>query len=448
MEITQNVLEMASPNQKGIPRKKPNPELDVVVRSLRKENAYLKMSLAELSRQHSEHNKLLERFLSLEKVRLKSSQQLTAKQENIALPSEQLRKKEGHLMDVVSMRRKISLSSYCGETEEIKNKLVSVSTRCQQLENKVERKKWDSASSEWDSRKTATELQKQLSDALEKNKQWLAYDQQREACVREIKARMLWLEKQLNEANQSRSQQHNEEHSEDNEQILTQMQQHYERLLQKATEELDVLREQVNMMHQTLIKTRNQCEDRESEVEELKQQLQNEIMSRKSPQKHHQCSEDEEQWMTAETEDLQCRLNEEKRKLANFELQSILMQRAFLNRHHADQEKIKDMERQIKISSQDLEDEKQNCAYLKKQMVGVLKRLQKTKDQMKKQSDQQDHTSCEAARPPSMCPRDSLRRSSYSSLLNESCLECPGCRAEYPSSQYRELMAHVETCLD
>ncbi|XP_063730447.1 centrosomal protein of 55 kDa-like isoform X4 [Eleginops maclovinus] len=405
--VRRRVLEMASPNQKGIPRKKPNPELDVVVRSLRKENAYLKMSLAELSRQHSEHNKLLERFLSLEKVRLKSSQQLTAKQENIALPSEQLRKKEGHLMDV-----------------------------------------WDSASSEWDSRKTATELQKQLSDALEKNKQWLAYDQQREACVREIKARMLWLEKQLNEANQSRSQQHNEEHSEDNEQILTQMQQHYERLLQKATEELDVLREQVNMMHQTLIKTRNQCEDRESEVEELKQQLQNEIMSRKSPQKHHQCSEDEEQWMTAETEDLQCRLNEEKRKLANFELQSILMQRAFLNRHHADQEKIKDMERQIKISSQDLEDEKQNCAYLKKQMVGVLKRLQKTKDQMKKQSDQQDHTSCEAARPPSMCPRDSLRRSSYSSLLNESCLECPGCRAEYPSSQYRELMAHVETCLD
>lgn len=50
--------------------------------------------------------------------------------------------------------------------------------------------------------------------ALEKNKQWLAYDQQREAYVREIMARMLWLEKQLNEANQSRSQWHNEEHSE------------------------------------------------------------------------------------------------------------------------------------------------------------------------------------------------------------------------------------------
>ncbi|KAK1904997.1 Centrosomal protein of 55 kDa [Dissostichus eleginoides] len=380
---------MASPKQKGSPRRKPNPELDVVVSSLRKENSYLKMTLAELSRQHSEHNKLLERFLSLETYRLESSHQLTAKQENIALPSKQLRQKEGNLME-------------------------------------------DSASSEWDSTIPTAELPKQLSDALEKNKQWLAYDQQREAYVREIMARMLWLEKQLNEANQSRSQRHNEEHSKENEQILTQMQQHYERLLQKATEELDVLREQINMIHQTLIITRNQCQEREREVEELKQQLQNEITSRKSPQEPLQCSEDEDQWITAETQDLQCRLNEEKRKSAR-----IVLQKAFLNSHHADQETIEDLERQIKIYSQDLDDEKQNCAYLKKQTGGVLKRLQKNKEQR----DQPDQTSCEAVHPPSMC-------SSYGSLLNESFLACPGCRAEYPSSQYRELMVHLESCLD
>ncbi|KAL3050372.1 hypothetical protein OYC64_012412 [Pagothenia borchgrevinki] len=386
---------MASPKQKGSPRRKPNPELDVVVSSLRKENSYLKMTLAELSRQHSEHNKLLERFLSLETFRLESSHQLTEKQENIALPSKQLRQKEGNLMDV------------------------------------------DSASSEWDSTITTAELPKQLSDALEKNKQWLAYDQQREAYVREIMARMLWLEKQLNEANQSRSQRHNEEHSEENEQILTQMQQNYERLLQKAIEELDVLREQINMIQQTLIITRNQCQEREREVEELKQQLQNEITSRKSPEEPLQCSEDEDQWITAETQDLQCRLNEEKRKSARIVLQSTVMQKAFLNSHHADQETIEDLERQIKISSQDLDDEKQNCAYLKKQTGGVLKKLQTNKEQR----DQPDETSCEAVHPPSEC-------SSYGSLLNESFLACPGCRAEYPSSQYRELMVHLESCLD
>lgn len=50
-------------------------------------------------------------------------------------------------------------------------------------------------------------------EALDKNKQWLEYDQQREAYVRAILARMLWLEKQLNEANQAVSKQHNEDHS-------------------------------------------------------------------------------------------------------------------------------------------------------------------------------------------------------------------------------------------
>ncbi|KAK5882464.1 hypothetical protein CesoFtcFv8_021048 [Champsocephalus esox] len=388
-------LRWRPPNKSVAPGESPIPELDVVVSSLRKENSYLKMTLAELSRQHSEHNKLLERFLSLETFRLESSHQLTDKQENIALPSKQLRQKEGNLMDV------------------------------------------DSASSEWDSTITTAELSKQLSDALEKNKQWLAYDQQREAYVREIMARMLWLEKQLNEANQSRSQWHNEEHSEENGQILTQMQQHYERLLQKATEELDVLREQINMIHQTLIITRNQCQEREHEVEELKQQLQNEITSIKSPQEPLQCSEDEDQWITAETQDLQCRLNEEKRKSARIVLQSTVMQKAFLNSHHADQETIEDLERQIKISSQDLDDEKQNCAYLKKQTGGVLKRLQKNKEQR----DQPDQTSCEAVHPPSTS-------SSYGSLLNESFLACPGCRAEYPSSRYRDLMVHLESCLD
>ncbi len=51
---------MASSKYKGLFRKKLNSELHMVVISLRKENAYLKKTLAELSRQHSEHNKLVE----------------------------------------------------------------------------------------------------------------------------------------------------------------------------------------------------------------------------------------------------------------------------------------------------------------------------------------------------------------------------------------------------
>ncbi|XP_028460155.1 uncharacterized protein LOC114572643 isoform X2 [Perca flavescens] len=294
------VIEMASLKYKGSPRKKPNPELDVIVSSLRKENAYLKKTLVELSRQHSEHNKLVERFLSLETVRLESCQQLTAKDEKVALQlSEQLSKKEGNLMDV------------------------------------------DSNSDEWASTNTTIELRNHLSYALEKNKQWLEYDQQREAYVRATLARMLWLEKELNEANQARSQQHNEDHSDVREQI-SQMQEHYERLLQKAKDELEVLREQLNMAHQNLNITQNCCKERESEVEELKQQLQTENMSVKSAPEDHHRSEDEEQWLTAETEDLQCRLDEEKRRSANFKQQKCLG-----NCHNEDQEKIADLERQV-----------------------------------------------------------------------------------------------------
>ncbi|XP_075949909.1 centrosomal protein of 55 kDa-like [Anarhichas minor] len=264
---------------------------------------------------------------------------------------------------------------------------------------------------------------------------------------------MLWLEKQLNEANQARLQQHNEDHSDKMEKI-SQMQEHYERLLQKAKDELEVLREKFNM-------TQNWCVETERGLEELKQQLQTANMSRTSAPGDHHCSEDEEQWLSAETEnlqdeeqwqraeteDLQCRLHKEKRRSAHFELQSSVLQKVLLNHQHADQEKIADLERQIKISSQDLEDEKQNCSYLKKQMVRVLKKLQKPRDHATKQSkrDQQDRTSCEAA---SLSSRDTPTWSPPSSSLDESFLECPSCRAEYPASHYRELLSHLEICFD
>ena len=49
--------------------------------------------------------------------------------------------------------------------------------------------------------------------ALEKNQQWLAYDQQREHYVKGVLERLSCLEQQLNHANQALSQQHNEAHS-------------------------------------------------------------------------------------------------------------------------------------------------------------------------------------------------------------------------------------------
>lgn len=37
--------------------------------------------------------------------------------------------------------------------------------------------------------------------------------------------------------------------------------------------------------------------------------------------------------------------------------------------------------------------------------------------------------------------------SKLTNLLDESFLECPKCRATYPTSRHRELLAHIDFCL-
>ncbi|XP_019946401.1 centrosomal protein of 55 kDa-like isoform X1 [Paralichthys olivaceus] len=378
---------MAASKCKGFPRKKRSSELDVVVSSLRKENAFLKKSLVGLSRQHCDHYKLVERLLNLDTAKLDNSQQLTDKDEKTALPSE-LSKREDNLTDA------------------------------------------DFKSDEEASNTRVTELQNQLRDALEWNKQWLDYDQHRVAYVRAIMGKMLWLEKQLNEANLSCSKKHNEDHSDDQKRI-GQMQEYYERLLQKAKDELEVLREQVNITQQNLTTTQNWCKEREIELEELKQQLHaTELSGQSSPEDQE---EDEVKQLADKNKDLRNRLDEEKRRSTNSELQVNLLQKFVLNHQSADQEKIADLERQIQISTQDLEDERQDCSHLKKQLVKVLKLLKKTERQEPKTTE--------------LC-RDYVTASASTDLLNESSLECPCCKADYPVSHYQELMKHIEVCFE
>lgn len=59
-------------------------------------------------------------------------------------------------------------------------------------------------------------------------------------------------------------------------------------------------------------------------MEDLKQQLQFEMMSKTSALGDDHCSEDEEQWLSAESENLQCRLDKERRMSADIQLQVCL----------------------------------------------------------------------------------------------------------------------------
>ncbi|KAM3862982.1 centrosomal protein of 55 kDa-like [Diretmus argenteus] len=366
---------------------------DMETRRLRKENASLKKALNEMSRQKDKpadslNKPLLERILCLETIREKNSQALFAKDEEIASLREKLRMKgeecDAHLQELTKVvkrkeQREKYLQTLQTKTEEIENKFVTMSEIFQDLERRVEGQQ-----------------------ALEKNQQWLAYDQEREAYVKASLARMSWLEQQLTKTNQE----YNEVLSDEGK-VIKEMQELYDKLLLTSKKDLEVLTEQLHATRRDQeMHWRYEYEERQREVDELKQQLQTERRN-------------------SRTQDLQSRLDEEQHRSAELLVQ-------------------------LQIASKDLDDEKQDCLYLQKQLHRVLKEP-KNKDHAGTlcQKDQQDPSSREAGSQMRLSHRVEIStRIPGAASLDESFLECPACRAQYPSSQHRELLLHLEHCLD
>lgn len=293
-----------------------------------------------------------------------------------------------------------------------------------------------------------------LRDALEKNQQWLAYDQQREAYVKVVLARVFGLEQQLNQAKQALTQQHKDAHSEDR---SVQIQKHYEKLLVTTKRELETQREQVNTAQRQLSELQCRYEEKQREVGEVRQQLQAERLSiRQSVQKEKRRSGDREGHLWGDMEELQARLEEKETRSAELLVQVNLLQKSLLSLHE-EQKRVTILEQQIQVSAKDLEDEKRDCQYLQQQLHKVLKELRKAKDHVARlQSEKgQRELSClyEASahcRPPAPLKPSKESVTSHSQvpkMLEESFLECPSCRAQYPTSHHRELLAHLEHCL-
>lgn len=181
-------------------------ELDKV----RKENAHLRKKIDELAKRHikppdSDKSKLLERILSLETLRERNNQQLLVKEQELEAVRQQLAAKGGEvvasLQAQLEQRRKEAeqrdalFHSVSQESENLKNELATVSARCRSLESQAA------------NGQEVALIQDQLKDALEKNQQWLMYDQQREAYVQSVHGRAMELEQQLGRATEQLSKQ-------------------------------------------------------------------------------------------------------------------------------------------------------------------------------------------------------------------------------------------------
>ncbi|KAI2658765.1 Centrosomal protein of 55 kDa [Labeo rohita] len=393
--------------------------VEIEIEKLKKENQQLKKSLEDMKRAGRHQNthpdsdkaKLLERILSLETLRERNSQQLMGKEQEISTLRQQLRAAHG---DVVSSlqnqleqkqqeaeQREKQFEALSKETEDLKNKYCAVSERCDTLEKQK---------------------------ALEKNHNWLVYDQQREAYVQGVLARIKELETQINEANQALQQQHKETSSDG-------------QSGQVAQRELEAERARVSRTQTELEDLRRRYEEKSREATQAREQLlEDRKREREALQEERRCSSERSARLQGELE--------EERKRVN------LLQKSLMNQKE-EQKRIAFLEQQIQLSAKESENDKLDRQTLQHQLQKVLKELRKARDQITRLESAKQQRESRFSEPSSYNRMDFERLtiqdqttspSKVHNILDESILECPNCGASYPTSQHRELLAHLDYC--
>ncbi|XP_028286943.1 centrosomal protein of 55 kDa isoform X2 [Parambassis ranga] len=490
-------------NKLGFKSSSSSSKAEAELEKVRKENTHLKKKIDELAKRHikppdSDKSKLLERILSLETLRERNNQQLLVKEQELETLRQQLSAKGGEvvaaLQTQLEQRRKDAeqkealFQTLSQETENLKNNLATVSTQCQSLEAQVVNGQVPPGDSAL--------VQDQLRDALEKNQQWLVYDQQREVYVQSVLARTAELEQQLAQAKQQQPKQGATSEGPEKE---PQLKSHYEQLLLGVQRDLEGQQAQVTRTQQELSAQRNQTvkaqaelqsqkeqvtrlqaellvqqrkyedkcselssflrkyEEKSKELEEAKRQFQAERLgNRHAVCEERKMSTERADRMRAELESMNIRLEEERKRSADLLLQVNMLQKSILNQNE-DERRIAALEQQIQISAKDFENEKIDRQVMQHQLHKVLKELRKARDQISKLesakqpnarfSEPTSYNNFEFER---LTIDDSPGPTSPSkviNLLDESFLECPKCRAHYPTSRHRELLAHIDYCL-
>lgn len=473
---------------------------------VRKENAHLRKKIDDLAKRHIkspdlDKSKLLERILSLETLRERNNQQLLVKEQELEAVRQQLTAKGGEvvasLQAQLEQRRKEAeqrdalFQNLSQETENLKNKLATASARCQSLETQVV------------NGQDMALIQDQLKDALEKNQQWLTYDQQREAYVQSVHARAMELEQQLAQAKEQQPKQEGESAAaagdsagpekesqlkSRRDQKLLEVQKELERHKEDAVrcrEELGVQKEQTLRAQAELQSHKEQAtrvqddmlalqrkyeekrgelssllrkyEERSNALEDAKMQLQAERLgNRHAASEERKVSTERADRMRAELEAADARLEEERKRSAELLLQVNMLQKSLISQNE-EQRRIAALEQQIQLSAKDSENEKIDRQSMQHQLHKVLKELRKARDQIAKLesakqpnarfSEPSSYDRLDFERLTIDSPPGPTSPSKVCNLLDESFLECPKCRASYPTSRHRELLAHIDYCM-
>ncbi|XP_062375887.1 centrosomal protein of 55 kDa-like [Sardina pilchardus] len=364
------------------------------------------------------------------------------------------------------------LQSLKTETEDIKNRLVAVSARCHELENiqPAELQVYKPASD-------VETVQELLRDALEKNQQWLAYDQQREAYVTAVLARIYQLEQQQSGTSVAiQQQQHKDPDS--RERSCRESQGEYEKALKSCEEqlkqelqsialaqaELGRVKREVHDKKEELCQVQTQTQEKQEELDQLRLQIEEANRDRSEIQDLLCCKWTELDQLQKEIQVKQCELDQVQHQIRDKhcemsqmhqqlkdhkrELSKGVQLQEVLQKQQEKQTRIAVLEKQVSRFAENVETQTCEKQHLQKHLHKVLKDLSKAQEYISKLEDELDKAQSKTVTSPGLEKHvQSLKGSPrVSSPLDESFLECPNCRLQYPTSRHRELVIHIDKC--
>ncbi|XP_073934852.1 centrosomal protein of 55 kDa isoform X2 [Castor canadensis] len=402
------------------------------------EIAALKTSVAEITSgkgklTDKEKHRLLEKIRVLEAEREKNVYHLTEKDKEIQRLRDQLKTKY----------------STTALLEQLEEKTREGERREQLLKSLSEETETVAADCFNSSMSNIHEVEIQLKDALEKNQQWLVYDQQREVYVKGLLAKIFELEKKTETAVPSLPQQTKKTESEDH--LQEEKQKYYNHLLANAKKDLEVERQTITQLSFELSEFRRKYEETKKEVQDLNQLL---CSQRKADVRHLEDSKHKTeriQRLKEENDIAREKLEEERKRSEELLSQVRFLYRSLLKQQE-EQMRVALLEQQMQACTLDFENEKLDRQNMQHQLHVILKELRKASNQITQLESLKQLHEFAFTEPLVSFQGETENRvkvaspKSPSTALNESLVECPKCNIQYPAAEHRDLLVHVEYC--
>ncbi|XP_051002363.1 centrosomal protein of 55 kDa [Acomys russatus] len=438
---------------------------DTALEKFKGEIAAFKTSLDELTSgkgraTDEDRRRLLEKIQVLEAEREKNVYHLTEKDKEIQRLREQLKARHGSsLLEQLEEKTKECqkkqqlLESLSKETDVLKKQLSATTKRLSDLENKASTlhlAQGMPANCFNSSMNSIHEKEMQLKDALEKNQQWLVYDQQREAYVKGLLAKIFELERKIETAAATLPQQMKTTESEGH---FQEEKQKYDHLLENAKKDLEVERQTVTQLRLELNEFQRKYEETQKEVEDLNQLLSSQRKADIEHLEEDKCKAEKIQQLREESSVFKAKLEEERKRSEELVSQVRILYESLL-KHQEEQTRVALLEQQMQACTLDFENEKLDRQNMQHQLYVILKELRKARSQITQlESLKQLHGFPAFTEQPFLLQGEPENRvkgaspKSPSAALNESLVECPKCSVQYPATEHRDLLVHVEYCM-